>query len=194
MSAGFTYNLTPKNELEERYSVGTGKRRIGAFKLDTANLPIGTVLPSFAPIYADKVNKKAYAVINVKVAEAYVSAATSIKVEKNSLAYVGMIIGSGKKGATVSAIDKTNADYDTLTIDGLGENEAVGTVLFEATAAGGTTQKYIANSALYGNATVGKDDLIALLRTAAEIEPGKLILPFSKNDKAEMKGWFDFNE
>ena len=193
MAAGFKYDLTPDDELEERYAVITGKRRIGAFKL-TTNLVSGTVLPSFAPIYADKVNKKAYPVINVKVAEAYTSGATSIKVEKNSLAYKEMILGSGKKGTTVSAIDKTNADYDVLTIDGLAEAETVGTVLFEATAAGGTTQKYIANSALYGKAIVGKDDLVALLRTAAEIEPSKLVVPFSDNDKAEMKGWFDFND
>lgn len=193
MAAGFKYDLTPNDELEERYAVLTGDKRIGPYKLITT-LESGTVLPSFAPIYADKVNKKAYPVINVKVAEAYVSGATVIKVEKNSLAYKGMILGSGKKGTTVSAIDNANADYDVLIIDGLAEAEAVGTVLFEATAAGGTTQKYVANSALYGKATVGKDDLLTLLRTAAEIEPTKLVIPFSDNDKAEMKGWFDFND
>lgn len=39
----------------------------------------------------------------------------SIKVAKNSLAYVGMFVGNGKKGA-VTAIDKSNAGYDVLTI------------------------------------------------------------------------------
>ena len=42
--------------------------------------------------------------------------ALSIKVAKNSLAYVGMFVGNGKKGAEVTAIDKSNANYDVLTI------------------------------------------------------------------------------
>ena len=70
-----------------------------------------------------------------------------------------------------------------------------GTVLFEAKAVSGTAQKYIANSALFNKTKV--DDgivLVALLRTAAEIEPSKLAIPFSANDKANMKGWFEFNE
>nr|DAT15459.1 MAG TPA: Head fiber protein [Caudoviricetes sp.] len=29
---------------------------------------------------------------------------------------------------------------------------------------------------------------------SAEIEPSKLVMPFSENDKANTKGWFEFNE
>ena len=51
----------------------------------------------------------------------------------------------------------------------------------------------MANSALF-NRTKVEDGitLVSLLRTAAEIEPSKLVMPFSENDKANMKGWFEF--
>ena len=198
MSAGFKYDLVPPVEQEERYDVQTGIRRRGPYKLDTANLVVGSFLPGFTPIYADLKNKFAYAVINVKVIEAYATDADalSIKVAKNSLAYVGMFIGSGKKGAEVTAIDKSNANYDVLTIKAaFGENIAKDAVLFEATTVDGTKQKYVSNSALYNRTKVENGIvLVSLLRTAAEIEPSKLVMPFSENDKANMKGWFEFNE
>lgn len=195
MSAGFKYDLVPPVEQEERYDVQTGIRRRGPYKLDTTNLAVGTILPSFIPVYADLKNKFAHTVRNIRVAEAYASG-TSIKIAKTPLAYVGMFIGNGSKGAKVTVIDKSNEKYDVLTIEAaFGENVAKDAVLFEAAAVDGTKQKYVANSALYERTKV--DDgivLVALLRTAAEIEPSKLAIPFSENDKANLKGWFEFNE
>ena len=195
MSAGFKYDLVPPVEQEERYDVQTGIRRRGPYKLDTTNLAVGTILPSFIPVYADLKNKFAHTVRNIRVAEAYASG-TSIKIAKTPLAYVGMFIGNGSKGAKVTAIDKSNEKYDVLTIEAaFGENVAKDAVLFEAAAVDGTKLKYVANSALYERTKV--DDgivLVALLRTAAEIEPSKLAIPFSENDKANLKGWFEFNE
>ena len=195
MSAGFKYDLVPPVEQEERYDVQTGIRRRGPYKLDTTNLAVGTILPSFIPVYADLKNKFAHTVRNIRVAEAYASG-TSIKIAKTPLAYVGMFIGNGSKGAKVTAIDKSNEKYDVLTIEAaFGENVAKDAVLFEAAAVDGTKQKYVANSALYERTKV--DDgivLVALLRTAAEIEPSKLAIPFSENDKTNLKGWFEFNE
>lgn len=195
MSAGFKYDLVPPVEQEERYDVQTGIRRRGPYKLDTTNLAVGTILPSFIPVYADLKNKFAHTVRNIRVAEAYASG-TSIKIAKTPLAYVGMFIGNGSKVAKVTAIDKSNEKYDVLTIEAaFGENVAKDAVLFEAAAVDGTKQKYVANSALYERTKV--DDgivLVALLRTAAEIEPSKLAIPFSENDKANLKGWFEFNE
>ena len=191
----FKYDLVPPVEQEERYDVQTGIRRRGPYKLDTTNLAVGTILPSFIPVYADLKNKFAHTVRNIRVAEAYASG-TSIKIAKTPLAYVGMFIGNGSKGAKVTAIDKSNEKYDVLTIEAaFGENVAKDAVLFEAAAVDGTKQKYVANSALYERTKV--DDgivLVALLRTAAEIEPSKLAIPFSENDKANLKGWFEFNE
>lgn len=195
MASGFKYDLVPPVEMEERYDVQTGIRRRGPYKLVTTNLVEGSHLPSFVPIYADLKNKFAYPVRNVKVIEAYASG-TTVKVAKNSLAYVGMFLGSGEKGAKVTAIDKSNAGYDELTIEAaFGEAIAKDAVLFEAAAVDGLKQKYTANSALYERTKVeGGIVLVALLRTAAEVEPEKLVMPFSENDKANLKGWFEFNE
>ena len=199
--AGFKYNLNPETEKVERYDVQTGIRRRGPYALDIANIPNGAKLPSFAPIYADLKNKKCYLVRNIKVAEAYTTGDDNkvIKVAKGSFPYVGMIIGNGSKGATVASIDTTDAKFDAVTLEAaFGANLKEGDVLFEATAAGGTKQKYTANSALYENYTVSNDisttHLVALLRTAAEIEPEKLVIPFSENDKEALQGWFQFNE
>lgn len=196
MASGFKYNLIPPVEQEERYDVQTGIRRRGPYKLNTENLVEGSYLPSFIPVYADLKNKFAYPVRNMSVAEAYAAADTTIKVKKNPLVYVGMFIGNGSKGATVSAIDRLNKDYDVLTIgDAFGENIAEGATLFESKAADGVEQKYVANSALYERAKAESGIvLVALLRAAGEIEPEKLAVPFSDKDKAELKGWFQFNE
>lgn len=183
-------------EKEERYSVKTGQVRIGPYKLVNENIPAGTKLPSFMPVQADLKDKFAYPVINVEVAVKYESG-TKIKIKKGSFPYVGMILGSGTKGASVTAIDKTGADFDIITLSKeFGESVEKGAVLFEASDEAGTKQKYVANSALYGGNNTVQDGitLIALLRTAAEIEPSKLNVPFSRNDKENMKGWFEFNE
>ncbi len=193
MAAGFTYNLTPEEVKEERYDVETGRRRRGPYKLDTANLPVGEYLPSFTPIAADLVQKTAKVAIRVEVAEKFTSG-TTLRVKKKSLAYVGMHIGDGAKGATVNVINKQNANYDELTLSkDLGAAVEAGSVLYEATDVNGTTPKVVANSALYERAKVEDGIvLVALLMRAYEIEPSKLVMPFSDVDKANMPH-FQFN-
>lgn len=197
MAAGFKYNLTPDFKPEEFYDVSTGRRRRGEYTLVKDNLTEGSFLPPFAPIYADKKDKFAYPVINVAVAEAYTTGegATTLKIAKGSAAYAGMTLSDGPNAAAVTAVDKTGTDADVLTFAAaFGANLAAGAVLFEAST-DGKSQKYVANSALYGRVRVDSGIvLVALLRTAAEIEPSKLVVPFSDNDKESLKGWFDFNE
>lgn len=195
MSAGFKYNLEPEPSIEERYDVSTGVRRRGPYRLNTANLSIGDNLPSFIPIAANLKNKKCSIVRNVQVVEAYVSGATSLKIKKGSYVYAGMHIGNGTKGATVSVINKSDAKFDLLTITDFGANLTVGDVLFEATAIAGTTPKNVANSALYESRKVEEgNNLVALLSVAREIEPTKLIVPFSAKDKEKLGSDFQFNE
>ena len=204
MSAGFKYDLVPPVEQEERYDVKTGIRRRGPFKLDTQNLVVGSFLPGFTPICADLKNKFAYTVINVRVVEAYATSDTalSIKVEKNSLAYVGMFLGSGTKGAEVSAIDKTNANYDVLTIKAaFGENIAKDAVLFNAVAVDGLKQKYVANSALFNRTKVEngitnfEGSISAAVRSKeTNVIPSSTFVRLNRAELANMKGWFEFNE
>ena len=196
MAAGFTYNFTPEEVKEERYDVETGRRRRGPYKLDTENLPVGEYLPSFTPIAADLKKKTAQVAIRVEVAEKFTTGSnTTLKIKKKSFAYAGMHLGNGSNGATVNSIDKSDPNYDTLTLAAdFGATLEVGTVLFEATAANGKTPKVTANSALYERAKIESGIvLVALLMRAFEIEPDKLVIPFHAKDKANMPH-FQFNE
>ena len=192
--AGFKYNLPPKEEQEERYDVSTGLRRRGNYVLDVAGLTVGSYVPSFTPIAADLKAKTAKIVVNVLVVEGADDNAAEIKIAKGSYIQVGTILGNGTKGATVDAIDKSKAEYDELTLsDAIGALKT-GDVLFEAKAADGTTPKNVANSALYETHKVADGiNCVALLQRAFEIEPEKLVTPFSQKDKDNLPH-FQFNE
>lgn len=196
MSAGFKYNIEPEPSIEERYDVSTGVRRRGPYKLDTANLVAGSFLPSFTPIAADLVKKTAQVAIRVEVYEKFTTGSnTTLKIKKNSLAYVGMHLGNGSHGATINSIDKSNKDFDKLTLAAdFGATVNAGTVLFEATAVNGTTPKVVANSALYERKQIDEGPvLVALLMRAFEIEPTKFAMPFHAKDKENLPH-FQFNE
>lgn len=196
MSAGFKYNIEPEPSIEERYDVSTGVRRRGPYKLDTANLVAGSFLPSFTPIAADLVKKTAQVAIRVEVYEKFTTGSnTTLKIKKNSLAYVGMHIGDGSHGATINAIDKSDKAFDKLTLAAdFGATVNAGTVLFEATAVNGTNPKVVANSALYERKQIDEGPvLVALLMRAFEIEPTKLAMPFHAKDKENLPH-FQFNE
>ena len=196
MAAGWNFETIPDEE-EEHYDVSSGRRRRGPFVLDvsTLGLPINSYVPSFTPICADLVKHTAQIVVNAKVVEAATADATSIKIAKGSYVVSGAILGNGSAGATVSAINKTNADYDVLTLAAaFGATLAVGDVLFTAKTAAGKTQAVVANSALYENHKVTSGiNNVALLMKAFDIEPDKLVTPFSANDKANLP-YFQFNE
>lgn len=198
MAAGTKYNLNPVYKPEEFYRVETGVRKSGPWKLDTANLTAGTVLPVFTPVQADMKKRTIVPVRNVRVAEAYTTgdAALSIKVSKGSLAYAGMFIGSGKKGAEVTSVDKSNSEYDVLAIKAaFGESIAKDTVLFESTAVEGTVKKHTANFVLYGETRVETDGpvLCTLLMQAYEVKESKLPLPLHELDKAGLTSRFQFD-
>lgn len=197
MAAGTHYNLTPDYQPQEFYRVDTGERKSGPWKLDITNLVAGSFLPVFTPVQADLVKRTIVPVRNVKVVEKYTTSADalSIKIAKKSLAYAGMFIGSGKKGTKVTAIDKANANFDVLTIEAaFGEDIAKDTVLFEATAAGGTAKKNTANFVLYDTKKVETDGavLCTLLMQAYEIKESKLILPIHDLDKKGLTDRFQF--
>lgn len=193
--AGFKYNLPPKEEKEERYDVSTGLRRRGSYILDVTGLPVGSYVPSFTPIAADLVAKTAKIVVNVLVVERVETAGTKVKIAKGSYVQAGTVLGTGAKGATVQSIDKSNENYDELTLAAaFGAVVNAGNVLFEAKAADGKEPKNVANSALYETYKVTEGiNSIALLQRAFEIEPEKLVTPFSEKDKANLPH-FQFNE
>lgn len=197
MAAGTHYDLKPDYKPEEFYRVETGVRKSGPWKLDTTNLVIGSFLPVFTPVQADLKKRTLVPVRNVKVVEAYTTgdANLTIKVAKDSLAYQGMFIGNGKKGAEVVSIDKSNKAYDVLTIKAaFGENIAKDAVLFEATAVAGTSKKNTATFVLFDAKKVEDDGpvLCTLLMQAYEVKESKLPMPIHELDKAGLTSRFQF--
>lgn len=197
MAAGTHYDLKPDYKPEEFYRVETGVRKSGPWKLNITNLVVGSFLPVFTPVQADLKKRTLVPVRNVKVVEAYTTGvdALSIKIAKESLAYAGMFIGSGKKGAEVASIDKSNKAYDVLIIkDAFGENIAKDAVLFEATTVAGAAKKNTANFVLYDAKKVESDGavLCTLLMQAYEVKESKLVLPIHELDKVGLTSRFQF--
>lgn len=196
MAAGIHYNQSPiEGTMPEMLRYDTVYRYSGGFNLDLTNLTGVAVIPPTTPVVLDFKTRKAKAVINVKVIEKYTNgeSATTIKVAKGSLAYVGMFVGNGAKGAEVTAIDKSNSDYDSLTIAAaFGANINKGTVLFEATAVGGTTPAATATALNYAWTKVEAGATITAIGRAFEIKKSKLIAPISAKDEESLGDRFMF--
>ena len=194
MPAGCKYDLNPiEKTMPELCRFETVYRLSGGFNLDITNLAGVEVVPPLAPVVVDFVTRKAVAVINVEVAEQISAGATSLKVKKGSLAHAGIHLGNGSNGGTVEAIDKSNADYDVITLaSGSTLAANAGVVLFEATAAAGKTPKATANALNYAWVKVENGATITAVGQAYEIRPSKLIAPISEKDMASLGARFMF--
>lgn len=96
MPAGFKYDLNPiERQMPEMCRFETVYRYSGGFNLDISNLTGVAQIPPLTPLVLDFVKRTAKAVLNVEVAEKITAGSTSLKIKKNSLAYVGMHIGNG---------------------------------------------------------------------------------------------------
>ena len=154
--------MTAPDVVEELYDVQTGHRKRGAYRLNTAGLVVGSTLPNLTPVAVDLAKRTCVVVKNVKVLEEVAADATTVKVAKNSLIGVGDTICDGNKSVKVTAIDKSNANYDSLTFDAafgavvpsgkiVYEAKALikGIKIAEATTESGKTVKVDANSGAY---------------------------------------------
>lgn len=192
MPAGIKYDLKPIPVNEEAARFETCYRMSGGFNLEDDKLVQGSYLPSLAPLCVDFATRKAKAVKNAQVVEAFATGGVSLKIKKNSLICVGMHIGNGAKGATISAIDKSNESYDTLTITALEANIAIGAVIFEASAVGGTTPKQKANFLNYAVTKVEPGATITAIGQIFEIQKSKLQTPISSEDVKSLGARFMF--
>lgn len=187
MPAGIHYDLNPMDVLREMCRFDTVKRLSGGVNFEDKNVPEGTMLMPLTPLAVDLKTRKAVAVKNVKVVET--TNGTAIKVAKYSLAYVGMHLGNGEAGATVSAIDKSNASYDLLTVSAV-LDVAVGDVLFESAAADGATPKATANFLNYATTKVVAGATVTPIYQAYEVQEARLYAPISEKDKETLSDRF----
>lgn len=189
MPAGIHYDLKPMDVLREMCRFDTVKRLSGGVNFEDKNIPEGTMLMPLTPLAVDLKTRKAVAVKNVKVVET--ANGTAIKVAKYSLAYVGMHLGNGEAGATVSAIDKSNASYDLLTASAA-LDVAAGDVLFESAAADGATPKATANFLNYATTKVVAGATVTPIYRAYEVQESRLYAPISAKDKETLSDRFFF--
>lgn len=121
----------------------------GGFTLETSDLVVGANLKAGTLIGATAANETARrvtAIKTVKVYEAATNTATEIKIEKGHHFKVGNYPAAvkGGKAYAITAIDTSNALYDTITVGTtLGVILAVGDVLFQSTATGATAAAYV---------------------------------------------------
>lgn len=194
MPAGFKFNIKPEHEIAlEAARFETCYRMTGGFNLDITNLPKGEYVPSLAPLFVDFSTRKAYAVKNVRVVEAAASGATSLKVAKGSFAAVGdkFIVGSAL--VTVSAIDKTNENFDTLTVSATGAAVAKDDVLAEGKTSGQTVAPVRTATCLnYAYVKVEDGATVTAIGRIFEIDRKKLVAPVSDADVASLGDRFLF--
>lgn len=192
MASGFKYDMKPiEGNMPEMCRFDTVFRYSGGFNLVTTNLS-GSI-PPLAPIVLDFVKRTATPVVNVKVHKQINASETSLQIEKGSLAYVGMHIGNGTNGGTISKIDKTKEGYDEVTLAATPTLAAkVGDVLFETKDAAGKNIKASANALNYSWKKLEEGESVTAIGQAYEIRPTKLIAPVSEKDKASLGHRFMF--
>lgn len=194
MPAGFKFNLNPiEGVMPEMCRFETVYRLSGGFNLDITNLGGIAAIPPLTPIAVDFTTRKAVAIINATVAESISAGATSLKVKKGSFVHVGMHLGNGTNGGTVTAVDKSDEAYDVVTLaEGATLVANEGAVLFETTATGGKSPKATANFLNYAWTKVEEGATVTAIGQAFEIRPSKLIVPISEKDKETLGHRFMF--
>lgn len=111
----------------------------GGFSLDPTGLPVGSTIPAGQPIGFDESTRVGKVCKVAEVTAIVANNAVAIQVKKGHLFIVGDFLGKTVGGAahTITAIDTSNANFDTITIDvTLGVALAIGDVLFGSSAAG----------------------------------------------------------
>lgn len=189
MPAGFKYDLKPMEVTREMCRIDTIQRLSGGVVFEDSDVPTGTPIMPLTPLTVDLVTRKAKAVKNVRVVEKANS--TKVKAAKYSLAYVGMFLSDGTTTVKVSAIDKSNADYDLLTVSASLTAEA-GVVLFEAATSDGKTAKNVANMLNYATFKAGDKESLTTIYRAFEVCESKLYAPIAEVDKATLSDRFFF--
>lgn len=192
MAVGIKYTV-PQAVEHEIWNQKTSYRLQGGFNLVIDNLTEGAVIQPAVPLHVDFKTRKATVAKSVKVIATATDSDTKIKVAKGSLAYVGMFLGNGTKGGKVTAIDKSNADYDEITVGAtLGVALKVGDILFEASAVGGTTLKVVPNTLNFTRVVVEEGATVTALGKAYEIRESKLYQPISEKEKTALGDRFLF--
>lgn len=125
----------------------------GGFLLDQTGLSIGVKVPSGTPLVINETTRVATFLHSASVTAVAGGTATSYQIAKGSTLKVGdnaAIGATGGKAYPITAIDTSNASYDTITVGTSIGAAAVGDVIYASTATGATASALPAiNARLY---------------------------------------------
>lgn len=196
MAAGIKYNVAPPVEREVCDESTIYRLNDGGMDLDKSNLPAKGWLPELCPLFRDKVERKAYACLRVKVVEAAAAAATTFKIQKNPfLSFIkeGFLLSDGTNVITVASVDTSNEAYDVVTAgSALSASIAKDAILVEAKAADDASAKHVANFASFGWRDIEKEDSVTFVGRVFSILEDELYIPFTAADKAALGDRFMF--
>ena len=196
MAAGIKYNVAPPVEREVCDESTIYRLNDGGMDLDKSNLPAKGWLPELCPLFRDKVERKAYACLRVKVVEAAAAAATTFKIQKNpflSFIKAGFLLSDGTNVITVASVDTSNEAYDVVTAgSALSASIAKDAILVEAAAADDASAKHVANFASFGWRNIEVEDSVTFVGRVFSILEDELYIPFTAADKAALGDRFMF--
>lgn len=151
----------------------------GGGTLENANLPEGTILRTGTLLSINEQTSLVNVLKTATIAEAATNTDVAYKILKTvndndqpHLLIVGDLVAFvvGGKSYAITAIDTSNANYDTITVGTtLGVVLAAGDVLFHSAASGATAGKlkYDVNGILRNDVTTGKNTFVPVIRAGA---------------------------
>lgn len=173
LSPSFVVTVTKVDTSNEAYD-----------KLTVSNLsqavPVGSVL------YEAELVK-----LSAKVFANAAAEATSVKIAKGSGITGACTLTDGTNDITVSAVDTSRADYDTLTVTALAAALEAGASIEEKTASS-NKQALVANAMNYARTKVETGATVTALYKAYEIKEADLYIPVTEADKASLTSRFMF--
>lgn len=136
----------------------------GGFGLDITGLIVGSVLPAGTPLSFDESTRLAKPLVSSKIA--VLAGATDLvyKVAKGSQFKVGdnLAASKGGKAYPITAVDKSNAAFDSLTVGTTLGALSAGDFVFASTATGATASAYPAlGGLLYSDAVVDSGETVS---------------------------------
>lgn len=143
-------------------------------------------------VAADAVLAKAKKVKRSAVVYAEAAAeATSVKIQKGSNIDGACTFSDGSHDIVISAIDKSNAEYDEVTVTALAAKLTAGTTINEKSA-GYAVSEGVANFLNYARERFEKGMSITALGRAFEVVEKELYIPLTAEDKASLSDRFMF--
>lgn len=169
----------------------------GGFTLDKTNLPDGIdFLPKGSLIAADFATRKAVVVKNAVVKAAVEAAGVEIPVGKNNLLKVGDFVSKAVGGTSyaITAIDKSDADVDTVTVGTALGALAKGDILFASVESGATkgAEAAVANGILIHDAFLEDQTTLNIGLQIFEIKEANLPFGVSALNKVSLTSRFQF--